>query len=382
MIEILILFIMNIIYDHQIFIDQPYGGPSRYFIKLIKEISKTEKLKISSFFHINNYLQELDDEIKSGFNLNKIYINKAPYRIREYLTKGLINKINHYHLNNLIKKFKPQLIHRTNFDDYQTNLPVVLTVYDLIHEKYPKYYGKDSNFRPKKKAIERADEIICISKNTLNDLSNYYDLKNKKTSVIYLGCELSQKQSANQETRNFKDDYLLYVGKRSNYKNFTNFIKAYSISKNLKNNFKIVCFGGGTFTNQERKTFNLLNIDLKNIVYLSGDDDLLANLYQNATALIYPSKYEGFGLPILEAMSFSCPVICSNVSSIPEVAGNAVEYFNPEIIEDIEKKISGTVFSENKIKNLKTLGNERIKLFSWSKCAKQTLNVYKTLIKY
>ena len=87
MIEILILFIMNIIYDHQIFIDQPYGGPSRYFIKLIKEISKTEKLKISSFFHINNYLQELDDEIKSGFNLNKIYINKAPYRIREYLTK-------------------------------------------------------------------------------------------------------------------------------------------------------------------------------------------------------------------------------------------------------------------------------------------------------
>ena len=81
-------------------------------------------------------------------------------------------------------------------------------------------------------------------------------------------------------------------------------------------------------------------------------------------------------------MSFSCPVICSNVSSIPEVAGNAVEYFNPEIIEDIEKKISGTVFSENKIKNLKTLGNERIKLFSWSKCAKQTLNIYKTFIKY
>ena len=113
-----------------------------------------------------------------------------------------------------------------------------------------------------------------------------------------------------------------------------------------------------------------------------ANDDLLANLYQNATALIYPSKYEGFVLPILEAMSFSCPVICSNVSSIPEVAGTAVEYFNPEIIEDIEKKISGTVFSENKIKNLKTLGNERIKLFSWSKCAKQTLNVYKTLIKY
>ena len=380
MIEILIILTMNIIYDHQIFIDQPYGGPSRYFFELINEISKTERLKISSYFHINNYLQDLDGEIETGFNLNKIFYNKAPYTIRKYLTTGLINKINHYHLKNIIKKFKPHLIHRTNFEDYQTNLPVVLTVYDLIHEKYSKYYGKDSNFRPKKKAIERADEIICISKNTLNDLSNYYDLKNKKTSVIYLGCKLNQKQSKNQKITSLKKAYLLYVGKRNTYKNFTNFIKAYSISKNLKKDFKIVCFGGGAFTSEEIKTFNKLNINLNDILYLSGDDELLSYLYQNATALIYPSKYEGFGLPILEAMSFNCPVVCSNVSSIPEVAGDAVEYFNPENIDDIEQKISSTVFSDNKLKNLIRLGNERVKLFSWSECAKKTLNIYEKFI--
>ena len=85
-------------------------------------------------------------------------------------------------------------------------------------------------------------------------------------------------------------------------------------------------------------------------------------------------------MPILEAMSFNCPVVCSNVSSIPEVAGDAVEYFNPENIDDIEQKISSTVFSDNKLKNLIRLGNERVKLFSWSECAKKTLNIYEKFI--
>ena len=371
---------MKIIYDHQIFMDQVYGGPSRYFIKIIEEILKSENIKISTTLHINSYLKDLPSENIAGFNLNKIFFQKLPYGIRKILINRLINKINIYYLGNLIKNFKPDIIHRTNFEDYNTNLPVVLTVYDLIHEKYSDLYGNDKNFRPKKKAIERADEIICISKNTLDDLEKYYNLKNKKTSVIYLGWQLIKKNKIDQNSISFDNNFLLYVGKRSGYKNFLNFIKAYSISEKLKKNFKIFCFGGGNFNKSEIDLFRELKIDQKNIQYFEGHDTLLINLYKKATALIYPSKYEGFGLPVLEAMSFDCPVVCSDSSSIPEVGGNAVEYFNPESVENIEQTICNVVFSKHKIKELKKLGNERVKLFNWSKCAEETLNIYKKLI--
>ena len=126
--------------------------------------------------------------------------------------------------------------------------------------------------------------------------------------------------------------------------------------------------------------FKEFGIEDKKIVYFDGDDSMLINLYKNASALVYPSKYEGFGLPILEAMSFECPVICSNKSSIPEVGGDAVEYFDPENIENIKDAICDTVFSDSKIKNLKIISNKRARLFNWSKCASETIAVYKKLI--
>jgi glycosyltransferase involved in cell wall biosynthesis len=371
---------MRILYDHQIFSEQYYGGPSRYFFNIIKEISKKEKIKISAPIHINNYLTELTKDNVFGLKINSHVFNKIPYRIRNLLLKKLINKINVFYLKKIQKKFEPNLLHKTYFDNYKTNLPVVLTVYDLIHEKFHELYGKEKNYRPKKQAIERADEIICISQNTLQDLNRYYDIKNKKTSVIYLGSDLNKKKYLDQNISFSNDKYLLYVGKRNGYKNFKNFIKAYSISERLKNNFNIYCFGGGKFKKNEFQMFKEFGIEDKKIVYFEGDDSILINLYENASALIYPSKYEGFGLPILEAMSFECPVICSNKSSIPEVGGDAVEYFDPESIENIKHAICNTVFSDSKIKDLKTIASKRAKLFNWSKCASETIEVYKKLI--
>ena len=102
----------------------------------------------------------------------------------------------------------------------------------------------------------------------------------------------------------------------------------------------------------------------------------MINLYKNALALVYPSLYEGFGIPLLEAMSCKCPVISSNVSSIPEVVGDAGEYFNPKNIEEIREAIENVFYSNERIKELKTKGLEREKLFSWKKCAKETLAIY------
>ena len=170
---------MNILYDHQIFLNQKFGGPSRYFCSLIDEISKENLVQISAPFHINNHLKKLDKKFGYGFDLNNIFFEKLPTRIKSSLKKNLFDKVNNIKLLRKIEENKPDVIHKTYFDELSYKTPTVLTVYDLIHEKFHYLYGKNENYRPKK-AIDSADIIICISKNTLEDLNFYYDLRGKK----------------------------------------------------------------------------------------------------------------------------------------------------------------------------------------------------------
>ena len=167
---------------------------------------------------------------------------------------------------------------------------------------------------------------------------------------------------------------------RSCYKNFQNFLKDFADSFKLRKNFKIICFGGEQFSKSEKETFKNLRLSQKNIIQMSGNDDLIYQLYKNARALIYPSLYEGFGLPILEAMSLNCPVICSNTSSLPEVAGDAASYFNPYNFKEIQEVIEKNIYSDDYLDKLKNPGKERVKLFSWKKCGQETLNCYSQLI--
>ena len=369
---------MNILYDHQIFLNQRFGGPSRYFCSLIDEISKENLVQISAPFHINNHLKKLDKKFGYGFDLNNIFFEKFPTKIKSSLKKNLFDKLNHNKLIKKIEENKPDIIHKTYFDEFSYKTPTVLTVYDLIHEKFHYLYGKDENYRPKKKAIESADIIICISKNTQEDLNFYYDLKEKKTKVIYLASNLKFDKISNVKKN--EKSYILFVGKRIGYKNFDKFLNAYSASNELRKNFKIKCFGGGEFIKAELKLINKMNININEIENIQGNDIELSYLYHNARALVYPSKYEGFGLPILEAMDNECPVICSNTSSLPEVGGESVVYFNPENIEEMSYKISETLMSDDKIKNLKIKGKERVKNFTWFNCAEETVKLYKSLI--
>ena len=122
-----------------------------------------------------------------------------------------------------------------------------------------------------------------------------------------------------------------------------------------------------------------LYLNNSTIIQKSGEDLMLTGLYKNAAAFICPSLYEGFGLPPLEAMALGCPVVCSNVSSLPEVVGNAAEQFDPENIDSIRKAIENVVTDYNHRDNLISLGYKQAKLFSWDKCATETLKVYKTI---
>ncbi len=170
------------------------------------------------------------------------------------------------------------------------------------------------------------------------------------------------------------------MGNRKGYKNFASLLKAISLSPQLMSTFDIAAFGGGEFTNSEHALIRSLGFDARQVYQAGFGDAALGLLYDKAAALVYPSLYEGFGLPPLEAMAHNCPVIVSRAASMPEVVGDAGEYFDPSSPESIATAIVNVVFSTEKTSSLIRKGQERSKKFSWEDCASKTLAIYEKLL--
>ncbi|MDA9616025.1 glycosyltransferase family 4 protein [Candidatus Pelagibacter sp.] len=361
---------MKILFDYAIFFHQKHGGISRYFLNLQEQFLKNDnEVKVFAPIHQNIFLKE--NLIKNSFNL---YLNRYPL-----YTRNLLKNFNHYTSKLFCNFYKPEIIHNTFFEKNITNkFKKIITVYDLIHEICYEDYENEKNYRPKQDALNNADQIICISNKTKEDLIDIYKIDEKKIDVIYLGIQKFYKM--NEPTIKLNKPFLLYVGSRSKYKNFNNLIKAFSLSIKLQNDFDIICCGGGKFSELEQK--NILNhkIHLSKIKQIDVNDDQLHYFYKNATALIYPSLYEGFGLPTIEAMSLGCPVISSNHSAIIEAVGDAAKQFNPNKSEEILSCIEDTVYSIENTKNYIKKGFARSKLFTWKKCSEETMSIYKKLL--
>jgi glycosyltransferase involved in cell wall biosynthesis len=360
---------MNIFYDFQIFLKQKFGGPSRYFIELSKKISNANvKINLYSPIYINRYLRNIKLNHLNLFFYKKFIFNNFFSNINKSLT-CLHLKMNKY-----------SIIHPTYYDieylkDYK--FKKVITVHDLIHEKiYSK--KKISEFRDgKDHAIRNSDFFICVSKNTQADLINFYNVKEDKTKVIYSGTSNLNKIF---DYKIKEKPFILFVGNRHGYKNFNILAKAFSLSKELKKNFLLCCFGGGGFTRQEKIFFSQIGLDQHNIQYLGDNDDFLVSIYEQASCLVYSSLQEGFGLTILEAMKYHCPVICSNIPPLREAGGPVVEYFDPTNHESLLVSIKKVLYDKIYRNNLINLSLQRVKLFSWEKCAKETLSVYNNIL--
>jgi glycosyltransferase involved in cell wall biosynthesis len=363
---------LRLAYDYQIFCWQKYGGVSRYIYEIATHLSQESEfnVKILAMAYVNEYLKQCKPNLVWGFPVPKI---PKTGKIRE--------RINYQLSKTWLRTFPPEIIHETFYSPESLatkQSKTVLTVYDMIDEKYN---SGSKVTRRKASAIRRADRLICISQNTKSDLMAMLDVDPNKISVIYLGCSLSEDTADEQsEQQSFDFPYILYVGERYGYKNFDRVLKAYANSKTLTKDFKLVCFGGYPMVAEELERAERMGIPPDYLLYFSGDDTLLKRLYQGAAAFVYPSLYEGFGIPPLEAMSLGCPVVCSNTSSIPEVVGEAAEVFDPNNVENIANALENVLYSTERTKNLSILGKERAKLFSWEKCARQTKEVYLSLV--
>lgn len=357
-------------YNYQIFTQQRYGGISRIFSQIAPLIDSSDDFEVDIYagLHENQYLaDDLITDIKGKF------ISYPPKGTKLFLA------INSIFAKVALEVYKPDIVHETFYSNINTvpgKSKTVITVLDMIHEKFP--IGSNDFLEIKARAIRRADSVICISNHTKKDLIEILDINPAKISVVHLGHAISDNLPS--VTPVLCEPYLLYVGMRiPGYKNFERLLRAYASNKIIKDNFKLVCFGPKPFSRYEIGLIQDLKIDT-NVLYYSGNDALLANFYIHAESFIYPSLYEGFGIPPLEAMSFNCPVVCSNLSSIPEVIGDAGEYFDPYDIDSISEAIQKVVFSSTLKQDLRIRGKERIKLFSWEKCATETELVYKEMM--
>lgn len=367
---------MKVLYDHQIFTSQIYGGVSRYFCKLLENFENDDEIEyeVSLKYSNNYYLKELDNlSYKTFFEKHSF---KGKYRLLNILNRKISEK--------RILKSDFNIFHPTYYNPYFLNFlnnkPFILTIYDMIHELYPEIFSsKDKTREWKKLLAQKAVKIIAISENTKKDIIKIIGIDEGKIEVIYLGN--SFKINKDKKTINIKipEKYILFVGSRRSYKNFELFIDAVSPIINEDNELNIVCAGGGDFSKIEIEKFRSLKIRDK-LFYYSGSDSTLTYLYQKATAFVSPSLYEGFGIPILESFACRCPLICSKVSSLPEVAGDAAIYFDPTDKLSMLNSIQKVIYNDDLKKQLINKGIERVKEFTWKKTADKTKKIYEGVI--
>ncbi len=361
---------IKIFYDHQIFIEQRYGGISRYFYEIIQRIKKknTANVRLQVFLSRNYYLN-------NGFHF-KIYNKMALKTSQTFLMK--INRIISL-LHLILGKY--DIIHSTYYDPYLLKVKgrakIIVTVYDMIHELVGGL--DDQTIQNKNIMLHAADKIIAISEHTKADLLKVYpDISEKKIAVIYLASD-SRNKKGEECSISLPERYVLFVGNRGGYKNFKNFMVAMKIIMEQNLNLFLVCIGGGDFPESACELMKSLEIQDRVVRYDLTDEEL-AFAYKNAVCFVFPSKYEGFGIPILEAFGNDCPAVLSNTSSLPEVGGEAALYFDPLNPIDIASKILIFVNSEAKRKEYIYLGQKRLSKFSWDKTAEETYALYQEAI--
>lgn len=368
---------MKILYDHQIFTQQHFGGISRYFYELIQRFDGVENsCNVGTLYSENAYYNK-----KANPKLNRFLPQ------RHFRGKGRITScLNEVKSLNDLKKGHFNVFHPTYYNDYFfkniKDKPFVVTFYDMIHEKFSDQFEnllKSDNriLDKKKKLLEKSKKIIAISETTKNDIIEIFDVDSSKIDVVYLGNSLLNFEIGN--SRLINEDYILFVGNREIYKNFKFFVS--SIAHLLiENNLKLVCAGGGEFSLEELALIKSLNIENHILLKKIFNDDVLSNYYAHALFFVFPSLYEGFGIPVLESFACSCPALLSTGGSLPEVGGDAAIYFDPLDANSLVNATVELINNEALRENLKQNGKKRLNEFSWDKTFLETLNVYKSVV--
>jgi len=364
---------MKVLFDHQKFTTQRYGGISRYFANIIQEINKSD---------------EFSCEVGLVYSQNH-YLNPEPSATDKYLGRILksdrvarrLFSINERYSNRLVKQNNFDIFHPTYYDPYFLDTlkkPLVTTIHDMTYEKLPEYFwAQDPLTKHKRLHVERADAIIAISETTKSDLLKYHDVDESKISVIYHGIE-PDTALAFDAVANLPENYLLYVGDRSGYKNFYLFMDAFKSLSQKYPDLNVVLTGGGSLGIADQELLTRLKLGNR-VKHVNVTDAQLNYLYRHSVLFVYPSLHEGFGLPILEAFKAQCPILLSDTPCFKEIAADAVDYFSSYSAEDMAGKMERFLGNNEKRKEHINKGLLRLRDFPLDISIRKTLDLYKSL---
>jgi len=285
-------------------------------------------------------------------------------------------------------------------------VPSVVTIFDLSFIRFPEMFLKKDLYQLRNwtnYSIKQAKKIITISEFSKKEIVDYYKINPQKISVAYPGYDSNKYKISNIKNKkhisNIKNkykintDYILFVGTIQPRKNLVRLLEAFTIfinqvrkAKPNQVRIKLVICGmidegrGGWM--QENLKSQISNLKLENEVVVTGyvEDEDLPYLISGTKALVLPSLYEGFGIPVIEAMACGVPTVVSNVSSLPEIVGEAAILVDPYDVEDIARGISEACYNNSKREALIKRGLQRIKKYNWAESAKMVLNLLKSFI--
>ena len=369
---------MRIFYDHQVTSLQDAGGISRYYFELVQAL-----------LDLDDSGRRSSPELLLGFNRSVLPFSSLKPRaevtsVATSIRPGPLR----YALNEALTAVAVPM--RGRFDiyhaTYQRVLPsiraktVVVTHHDSTPDRFPRLFPDASAIHTRlQKVYARADRIICISESCRQDLLHYFPIAQEKTVVIHHGFSPLPAVGADERREvPCEQPYLLYVGSRAAYKNFPFLLQA--LAQQSQKDVHLVAAGGGPLSAAEMLEISRLQLTDRLHLLPRVSDTQLAALYRNAAVFVYPSLYEGFGFPPLEAMSVGCPALVSRVAALPEICGDAAFYFDPECVDDLAAGITRLLGDDSVRLSKLAPGLERVQRYTWHRAAADTLGVYRAAL--
>ena len=380
---------MKVLYDYQAFDIQRSGGVSNVFSLLVEEVKKRVDVKVGITSTDNLYM------LNQGYpNSKQVYAGLVKIgKVDEHQTKFEDidwKKVNQIYSKNAIQRGDYDVFHPTHYEpyflDYGLNKPYVVTVHDLAFERLRNYIQFNesmclADFEKRRAIMESASKVVAISEATKKDIIDIYKVPENKIEVVYNAYrELPENYVYNNP---FDFPYILYVGTRQgplNYKCFIPFFNQIVPFMKRHKEFKLICTGRG-FTTFEKDMFRQYGLeDRVENHYLNEDG--LNNLYHHAFCFVFPSEFEGFGLPILEAYKNDCPTLLNDIPVFREVAGDAGMFFDITDGTSLNDRLESLYTADgNNIKSLIEDQRKRLPLFTADKMAEGYINVYKSVLK-
>ncbi len=369
---------IKVYYDGNIFYRQRHGGVSVVFKEIFKRIGKNREFECLCTFPSHNMCPEVRD-------IHKAIIPRIrPYRYFPHVWDVFSRAYAFV--------FRPDIFHSTYYSwpCGGRSARNVLTIHDMIFELFPDEFNgeADSKFVELKRALaHRADVIVCDSESTKRDVLRIYeDIPSERVFVIHLGVDESFCQPVSlQEKEEFRKrsgltkPFFLYVGRLNNpYKNVQLVLEAYTSTPELYERCDLAVVSADRFDEQQMVLIDGHSERVKRFAGLDAHE--LKLVYACCQALVYPSKYEGFGIPILEAMACGAPVLAAGVSSLPEVAGDAALYFDPRSKDELRECMLQVCDNDGSRADLVSRGYENLKRFSWDRAVRQLEQIYKGLV--